>query len=173
MLAATGLLELVPRRGAYVRHPSIIELVEMFEVMAELEGMCGRLAARRVTEEDLDIINEAASACEKALLEATQMPTTGKTSACTDSGTRQAATAFWPQKPASCSGGCSRSGACSCTFGGRKEQSMAEHRAIITALTEGDAVRAEQELRDHVAIQGEKFNDLMAHYKRSTMRKAV
>jgi DNA-binding GntR family transcriptional regulator len=25
-------------------------LIEMFEVMAELEGMCGRLAARRISE---------------------------------------------------------------------------------------------------------------------------
>src|SRR3546814_18041549 len=47
-LASSGLVELRPRRGAIVAQISIGRLVEMFEVMAELEGMCGRLAARRM-----------------------------------------------------------------------------------------------------------------------------
>src|SRR5262245_12112967 len=49
MLGGSGLVELIPRRGAFVRHPGIVELVEMFEVMAELEALCGRLAARRIS----------------------------------------------------------------------------------------------------------------------------
>ena len=43
-LAESGLAEHLPRRGTFVRAPSLSELVEMFEVMAELECMAVRLA---------------------------------------------------------------------------------------------------------------------------------
>ena len=38
-LAESGLAEHLPRRGTFVRSPSLSQLVEMFEVMAELECM--------------------------------------------------------------------------------------------------------------------------------------
>ena len=66
-LSASGLVELIPNRGAFVRNPGIQEMVEMFEVMAELEGMCGRLAARRVSETALAEIDGVAARCEDAL----------------------------------------------------------------------------------------------------------
>ncbi len=59
MLAASGLVELIARRGAFVRHPGFVELLEMFEVMAELEALCGRLAARRLTDTALDSLKQA------------------------------------------------------------------------------------------------------------------
>ena len=45
--ATAGLIEVRPRRGAVVATASPERLYEMFEVMAELEAMCARLAARR------------------------------------------------------------------------------------------------------------------------------
>ena len=49
-LAAAGLIDNRPKRGAIVAEIGPRQLVEMFEVMAELEGMCARLAARRATQ---------------------------------------------------------------------------------------------------------------------------
>ena len=49
-LAAAGLVDVIPKRGAFVAQVSLPQLIEMFEVMAELEGMSSRLAARRITE---------------------------------------------------------------------------------------------------------------------------
>ena len=46
-LAFSGLIIMKPRRSAVVAEISPQRLCEMFEVMAELEAMCGRLAARR------------------------------------------------------------------------------------------------------------------------------
>ena len=66
-LAASGLLTLVARRGAFIRHPDFVELVEMFEVMAELEAMCGFRAARRVTERQMADIAKTIEACEAAI----------------------------------------------------------------------------------------------------------
>ena len=46
-LAATRMVEKRPRKGWVVTELSPARLCEMFEVMAELEAICGRLAARR------------------------------------------------------------------------------------------------------------------------------
>ncbi|MBT2774858.1 GntR family transcriptional regulator, partial [Halomonas sp. ISL-60] len=46
-LVASGLVTVSPKKGTFVAKVGIDQLIEMFEVMAELEGMCGRLAARR------------------------------------------------------------------------------------------------------------------------------
>lgn len=51
LLAANEMVELKGRMGATVRKPSAQTVIEMFQVMAELEGLCARLAARRVTPE--------------------------------------------------------------------------------------------------------------------------
>lgn len=49
LLAADRLVELRGRQGAAVRSIGAQTLIEMFQVMGELEGLCARLAARRVT----------------------------------------------------------------------------------------------------------------------------
>lgn len=48
-LTAIGLALSEPRRGTVVAAITLTELVELFEVMVELEGLCAQLAARRMT----------------------------------------------------------------------------------------------------------------------------
>ena len=48
-LTSSGLVEMRRHHGAIVRRLSLVELVEMFQVMAEIEGLCARLSARRMT----------------------------------------------------------------------------------------------------------------------------
>jgi DNA-binding GntR family transcriptional regulator len=48
-LAAIGLAELRPHRGVIVAMPDRDQLVEAFELMAELEALCARHAAHRMT----------------------------------------------------------------------------------------------------------------------------
>ncbi|MEN8738744.1 MAG: GntR family transcriptional regulator, partial [Phaeobacter gallaeciensis] len=66
-LALSGLVQLIPRRGAFVRQPGPVELMEMFEVMAELEAVCGRLAAKRISDQALDELNDANAKCQAAV----------------------------------------------------------------------------------------------------------
>lgn len=47
-LSAEGLIELVPHRGAQVRRLTRTEVVELFQIRAQLEAMAGRLAALRM-----------------------------------------------------------------------------------------------------------------------------
>jgi DNA-binding GntR family transcriptional regulator len=48
-LLATGMVEVRGRQGTHVSVLSIPALIEMFDVMAALEGLCAKLAARRAT----------------------------------------------------------------------------------------------------------------------------
>ena len=62
-LAASGLVTLHPRRGAFVAALGLKQIVERFEVMAALEGMCGALAARRITDDERRLLLAAHEAC--------------------------------------------------------------------------------------------------------------
>jgi len=53
MLAAEGLVELLPHRGAVAVSLTEADILDTFEVMAGLEGQSGELAAQRITREEL------------------------------------------------------------------------------------------------------------------------
>ncbi len=51
-----GLLEKLPRQGAFVPNLDVREMVQLFELTAELSGTCGKYAARRMTRDDLQTL---------------------------------------------------------------------------------------------------------------------
>lgn len=51
VLAAEGLIDLLPNRGARVRELSPEDLRELFDVMGGLEALAGRLACERISDE--------------------------------------------------------------------------------------------------------------------------
>lgn len=53
MLAAEGLVELLPNRGAIAVELTETDVLNTFEVMAGLEGQSGELAAQRITDAEL------------------------------------------------------------------------------------------------------------------------
>jgi len=53
VLSSEGLIELIPRRGSFVRSMDIDELNELFPVMAVLEGLCAREAVENCSVNDL------------------------------------------------------------------------------------------------------------------------
>ena len=53
MLAAEGLVDLLPNRGAVVAELTIDEIADMQLMLANLEGLAGELAARRATESEI------------------------------------------------------------------------------------------------------------------------
>lgn len=52
VLAAEGLIELLPNRGARVRELSPEDVRELFDVMGGLEALAGRLACERISDEE-------------------------------------------------------------------------------------------------------------------------
>ncbi len=67
-LSANGLIELRPHRGAVVARLGIRELIDLLEVMAELEGACGRLAAKACLKSDVEAIGSALALCRNNAL---------------------------------------------------------------------------------------------------------
>ncbi|MEV7086145.1 GntR family transcriptional regulator [Streptomyces sp. NPDC093085] len=57
-LAAEGLVELIPRRGARVRVVTVEEAIQITECRAALEGLCARRAAELATEEERERLRE-------------------------------------------------------------------------------------------------------------------
>lgn len=164
-LAASGLVTLEARRGAFIRHPDFVELVEMFEVMAELEAMCGFRAARQVTEQQMVAIGRTIEACEAAIMigdfdeyyrENEKFHHLVYEASGNRFLAREAARLHKRLKPYR---------RLQLRASGRMPQSMREHRDVFAALERNDPKATASALRLHVAIQGERFNDLMASYR--------
>ena len=165
-LAQSGLVEQIPRRGVFVRQPGPVELIEMFEVMAELEAICARLAAIRISDEALDELHRTNALC----LQAVEARDADRYYLANERFHhiiyRQSGNSFLEQE-------CSRLHRRLKPFRrqqlrlrGRLRQSMDEHEAVVAALADGDGARAADIIRKHVAVQGEKFHHLMASLKR-------
>ncbi|MBO6758392.1 MAG: GntR family transcriptional regulator [Roseibium sp.] len=56
VLAAEGLIELIPNRGAIVSRHSVEDLADVFPVLASLERLAGELAAVRATDAEIERI---------------------------------------------------------------------------------------------------------------------
>jgi DNA-binding GntR family transcriptional regulator len=48
--------------------------------------------------------------------------------------------------------------------------SLMEHEAILKAIRDGEPELAQDLLRDHVAVQGERFSDLVASLEKTALR---
>lgn len=165
-LAASGLVETIPRRGVFVRYPSFIKLVEMFDVMAELEAMCGRLAARRITTEELERMEEAARACERAMERGDADEYYRENERFHHVLYQASGNSYLAQEASKLHKRLQPFRRLQLRVRGRLRQSMQEHREVQDAVARGDAERAAAVLRSHIAIQGENLRDLMANFAR-------
>ncbi len=163
-LASTGLVDLQARRGAFVAALSFKDVIERFEVMAALEGLCGALAARRITDPmqrkleraHEDCVKEAAQENADAYYYANERFHLALYEACQNSflaeQARQLHTRLKPYRRLQLR---ARS---------RVANSLAEHQAVVDAIRAGDGERAERLLRDHILIQGERLADFIASF---------
>ena len=162
-LAAIGLVETIPKRGAFVARIGLPQLVEMFEVMAELEGMCARLAARRITQPETEALRQSTRGLRSTPPStAIRTPTITKTNASTTASTGRATTASWCSRHASSRRASSRtdasnSGSATASVG-RWKSIARSWRPSCPAMNPGAEARIEQ----HVKIQGERFADFVA-----------
>jgi len=164
-LAASGLLTLEARRGAFIRHPDFVELVEMFEVMAELEAMCGFRAARHVTESQMVAIGKTIEACEAAISAGDFDEYYRENEKFHHLVYEASGNRFLAREAARLHKRLQPYRRLQLRAAGRMPQSMREHRDVFAALERNDPKAAAAALRQHVAIQGERFNDLMASYR--------
>lgn len=161
-LAVSGLIEQIPRRGVYVRQPGPLELLEMFEVMAEFEAICGRLAAARITNEALIELKDANEKCQNSV-------DLGDEDSYYHHNERfhhliysQCGNSFLEKESLRLHSRLKPFRRIQLQLRGRMQQSMSEHYKILDALEKNQPERAANQLREHVAVQGEKFYHLMS-----------
>ncbi|MBA4790633.1 MAG: GntR family transcriptional regulator [Rhizobiales bacterium] len=160
-LAASGLVEIRPRRGAFVTLLGPRALVDSFEFMAELEAVCARFAARRLTEGDRAALEAAHAACAAAVRAGDAAAYYPANATFHQAIYAAAANRVMAEEARRHQMRLQPYRRLQLRAPRRMEASFAEHEAILAALLAGDGEAAAELLRGHVLIQGERFMSLL------------
>jgi DNA-binding GntR family transcriptional regulator len=161
-LVQSGLVEKRPRQGAFVAKTDVRHMIQMFEVMSELEGVCGKLAARRM------------SAAERAELEATHKQSAAALKAGDDASYYALSRKFHLEVI----GGTHNDVLIEMTnklgvllvpyrrfqlrYPGRPEANLRDHDDIFRAIMNGDSDEAYALFRKHTTVQGDVLADFIS-----------
>lgn len=164
-LVVANLAEQRPRRGVFVRQPGSMTVIEMFETMAEIEGVCGRLAAERISSNALESLREANRLCQQAVDADDADAYSRHNEAFHHMIYAMAGNSFLANEARNLYRRLKPFRRVQFQMKERMLQSVAEHDLLIGALQERDADMAGQALRKHVGTQGERFFHQMAQLR--------
>lgn len=152
-LSAEGLIRLVPNKGAFVSRPTVEEIRELFEVMGVLEGACARMAAEKLTAPGLARLERLHDELERHYaardpegyittnnLYHTMVQDLARNRALSDVINGLRAKIFLHRFR-------------QLHVQDRFDRSICEHRELLAAFRARDALRAEAEMRSHLAKQ--------------------
>jgi DNA-binding GntR family transcriptional regulator len=155
-------VELRPRRGAVVAEVGPGRLYEMFEVMAELEAMCARFAARRARGPDLAEIAAHHRRCTEAALKDDEDAYYYENEAFHEAIDAAAHHSFLSEQTRALRRRLKPYRRLQLRARGRVRSSLDEHEDVVAAIEAGDGGEAARAMRAHVLVQGERFSDLVA-----------
>lgn len=161
-LASSGLVEMRRHHGAVVKQLTLVELVEMFQVMAELEGLCARLAARRMTLVERKELRQILKAGAKRIAERDFEGFFLNNNDFHEAIFVGSKNNFLQQESRALRARVNPYRRYITYQPGRMTKSYAEHEAIVEAIQSGDADAAQQIMRDHVNMLGEVAADFIA-----------
>lgn len=164
-LAAQGLATQQAHRGTFVADVTLEEVFGSYEVLAQLQGLCARLAARRMSEvqkQDLQRLNERMGHCLDAAQRSQYIELDsafhGTLVAAAHNPSLAEHLRLCQQKIAPI-----RLGSMHCVTD--MAQAHAEHQALVLALLAGDDLQAERLMTQHVSLRAEQVRDLVAVWK--------
>lgn len=157
-LAVMKMIEKRPRKGWIVTEVSPARLCDMFEVMAELEAMCGRLAARRASLFQQQRIKAAHEACRNAKDPDTYFKLNEEFHFAIYEASQNA---FLIEEVRAVARRARPYRRLQLRVRERLKTSFQEHEEIVNAILSGDSALAEERVRSHVLIQGQRFSDLV------------
>lgn len=159
-LEASGLLVVQPKRGTFVTQLDVTQLMERFELMAELEAFCAELSCRRARDEDLAQIASSVAACETAAARGDAEAYYNENTVFHQAIYRAAGNTFLQTEALRLQAVLQPYRRRQLQARGRMNRSLEEHRLIEAAIRDGDAATAHKVMTDHVLVQGERFRDL-------------
>ncbi|MCW5719691.1 MAG: GntR family transcriptional regulator [Devosia sp.] len=161
-LEASGLVRVLPKRGTFVTQWTFEQLTERFEVMAEIEATCARLAARRISEAELIDLTNAQQACREAA-EADDPETYYAVNTdfhhCLYRATHNS---FLIAEASRLNTMLQPYRRLQLRTRRRLITSLTEHQAILDAISAEDEISAAHATHAHIIVQGDRFHDLVA-----------
>lgn len=155
ILAAEGLVELLPRRGARVATLGAAELGELFEVLSGLERTAAELAAVRASATDLAGLRQLQARIERHHAARNRHDYSHDNHALHEAIVALAGNAVLKEVHERLMTRVRRARYMALLSQERWDESVAEHARILTALEAGDAKRAGELMGQHVARTGE------------------
>jgi DNA-binding GntR family transcriptional regulator len=164
-LAAVGLVEQRAHRGAFIADVTLEEIFDVYEVLAELEGLCARLAARRMEtverRELLDLhekMGQLLAVEDRDAYIALDYQFHGIL-------IKAARNAALKDHLSMCLKRIAPIRRTSMEMVRDMRLAHAEHGEIIAAIHGGDAAAAERIMSEHVSLRAEQAKDLIARWK--------
>ncbi|WP_127143571.1 GntR family transcriptional regulator [Pelagibacterium montanilacus] len=160
-LASSGLVEIRRNQGAMVRSLTTGELVEMFQVLAEMQGLAARLCARRMSRSKVKELRQLNEACERYADRDEHVQFFAANTEFHDAIERGAQNSFLMEENAKLAKRL-RAYRWHMTFQPRRmSNSVEEHFRIVEAIERGDEEAAHKLMRAHVDLLAGSATDVL------------
>ena len=161
-LIESGIVEKRPRQGAVVTMTDVTDLIRQFEVMSELESICAKYSARRMTPEERAALKEVHEQSERAFAAGDQdnyYALSRKFHLLVIDGTHNKELIDMTNKLGSKLVPYRRF---QLGYPGQSQSNLEDHRAILEAILAQDVERAAEQFRKHTKVQGDILADYIA-----------
>lgn len=145
-----GLVRRIPYRGVYVSNVSVKEAAEIAAIRGVLEGLAARLAAKRLTGEQLEQAEAILDEAERALQQEDGDLCAAKGKEFHDFVIERCGNSELPPLLRNLDNRFHRFRLLSNEIRGRTAQSLREHRRVLRALKRRDPDAVERAMRDHL-----------------------
>ena len=167
-LIAIGLVQNTGKQGSQVAKLSISMLIEMFELMAVLEGMCAQLAARRATKNQLFEMQKTHELLEKTFEKGTHKEFYNVNLQFHDLLYNASHTQYLAEETLRLRRRLSPHRMRVTFQPGRMNSTLEEHNKILIAIKKGESELAKNEAISHLRLIGNDLEDFIASVSSST-----
>ena len=167
-LIAIGLVQNTGKQGSQVAKLSISMLIEMFELMAVLEGMCAQLAARRATKNELFEMQKTHQLLEKTFEKGTHKEFYNVNLQFHDQLYNASHTQYLAEETLRLRRRLSPYRMRVTFQPGRMNSTLEEHNKILIAIKKGESELAKNEAISHLRLIGNDLEDFIASVSSST-----
>ena len=167
-LIAIGLVQNTGKQGSQVAKLSISMLIEMFELMAVLEGMCAQLAARRATKNELLEMQKTHQLLEKTFEKGTHKEFYNVNLQFHDLLYNASHTQYLAEETLRLRRRLSPYRMRVTFQPGRMSSTLEEHNKILIAINKGESELAKNEAISHLRLIGNDLEDFIASVSSST-----
>ncbi|WP_340119200.1 GntR family transcriptional regulator [Pelagibius sp. 7325] len=169
-LSAGGLLDIKTRQGACVSSLSIAMLLEMFQMMAELEGLCASFAARRARPEQRRQLKEIHERLVKTFEEDDPERFYEVNREFHEAVYAAANSEFIADQTLALRNRVSPYRRYVTFQPGRMAATLGEHAEVLEAILAANPSAAQQAMRSHVNLLGDNLTDFIASIPAQTLK---